>query len=385
MSNSWSAPARYIAFLLLLIFVIAVGWYIRELFQPLIIAGLFAYILMPGVNFLKNRFRMKHKLAVGIVYVFSLTAFLSVPATLIPMLINDWENLTGYLIDIANQIQVFLSQPIKFGMLEFNPEPYIPNIFDTALSGLTPVPETALHFIEATSRNFLWFLVVVVTVLYLLLDWDKVREWMIRQAPEPYRKDARHVFLEIKKVWAAYLRGTLALMFIVAIVFSIVWLIIGLPGALIIGILTGLLSIIPELGPMLATLLAVAVALVEGSNYLPISNIWFGILVLGIYAVLINVKNVWLRPHIMGRSVHMHEGLVFVAIIAAVIFQGILGALIIVPVLASAVVIGGYLKSRIYNEKPFIAAPLLAINPSDDDAEPITEKPQRKKTKTKKE
>ena len=351
--SRWSDPVRHIAFLLLLLVIVAVGWYIRELYQPLIIAGLIAYILMPGVNLLKNRFKMGHTLSVNLMYFVSLALVLAVPATLVPILLNDLETLTGNLIDITHQIETFLSQPLQIGMFTLNPEPYVPNIIDTITSGLRPLPENALLLIEATSRNFLWFLVIVVTVYYLLLDWDKVREWLIRQAPEPYRKDSRHLFLQIKKVWAAYLRGTLALMVIVAIVFTIVWVAIGLPGALVIGILTGLLSISPEIGPLTATLLAGAVALVEGSNCLPISNIWFAILVLGIYALLINVKNVWLRPRIMGRSVHIHEGLVFVAIIAAVIFQGILGALIIVPVLASAIVIGRYLRHRIYGESPF--------------------------------
>jgi predicted PurR-regulated permease PerM len=368
-AQRWGEPVRYITFLLLLCVLVAVGWYIRELYQPLIIAGLIAYVLMPGVNFFKKRLRMGHKLSVNLVYFLSLAVLLAIPATLVPILLSDLETLTGYLVDITHQIEVFLSQPIKIGRFELNPEPYVPNIIDTITSGLKPLPANALHLIEATSRNFLWFLVIVVTVYYLLLDWDKVREWFIRQPPEPYRKDARHLFLEIKKVWAAYLRGTLALMFIVAIAFSIVWLAIGLPGALVIGILTGLLSIIPEIGPMAATLLAVAVALVEGSNYLPLSNIWFAILVIGIYALLINIKNVWLRPRIMGRSVHIHEGLVFIAIIAAVIFQGILGALIIVPVMASAVVIGRYLRHRIYGETPFVAHEFDSMLPEPEETE----------------
>ena len=379
--RQWSRPARYITFVMLLVFIVFIGWYIRALYQPLIIAGLLAYILMPAVNFLKERLHMKHKLAVSLVYTISLAMVLSVPATMVPFLLNDLEALAGYLIEIVNQTQIVLSQPFRLGTFVINPEPYIPNISDTLLSAIATLPENAFHLIESTSRNFLWFLVIVVTILYLLLDWDKLREWIIRQAPEPYRKDARHVFLEIKKVWAAYLRGTLALMFIVGVVFSIVWLAIGLPGALIVGVVMGLLSIIPELGPLIGAALAVGVAMVEGSNFLPLSNFWFAVLVVGIYTVLINVKNVWLRPRIMGRSVHLHEGLVFVAIIAAVIFQGILGALIIVPVLASTVVIGRYLRHRMYGEPPFPPhESLLDISIEDEKPEESSkEQPEKKK------
>lgn len=166
----------------------------------------------------------------------------------------------------------------------------------------------------------------------------------------------RRLYLEIKQVWLAYLRGQLTLMLIVAVTFSILWSIIGLPGAVILGIIGGLLSIIPDVGPFAATILAIAVALLEGSTWMPVNNFVFALIVAGLYVVLINVKNVWLRPYILGRSVHMHEGVVFVAIIAAVVFTGILGAFIIVPVLASLAVVGRYLRARLLGLDPFPSA-----------------------------
>ena len=60
------------------------------------------------------------------------------------------------------------------------------------------------------------------------------------------------------------------------------------------------------------------------------------------------------RPDDHGESeMCVSRLVVFVLIIAAVMFQGILGALIIVPVAASVVVIGRYLHARIFNYDPF--------------------------------
>jgi predicted PurR-regulated permease PerM len=75
--------------------------------------------------------------------------------------------------------------------------------------------------------------------------------------------------------------------------------------------------------------------------------------VLGVYLLLINIKNIWIRPRIFGRSVHMHDGIVFVAIIAAVVLQGILGALIIIPMLASLGIVLRYIWKRVLGEEPF--------------------------------
>jgi hypothetical protein len=99
--------------------------------------------------------------------------------------------------------------------------------------------------------------------------------------------------------------------------------------------------------------LAAGVALLEGSTWIPLSNFWVTGIVLIVYLVLINLKNFFLRPYIMGRSVHMNEALVFIAIIIATILQGILGALLVVPVLASVVVVGGYLQRRVLGLPPF--------------------------------
>ena len=100
---------------------------------------------------------------------------------------------------------------------------------------------------------------------------------------------------------------------------------------------------------------------------------WAGLVVavlVAVYLVLINLKNFFLRPIIMGRSVHMNEGLVFIAILIATILEGILGALLIVPLLASAVIIAGYLQRKVLGLPAFeddgsqqFVAPPEKINP----------------------
>jgi hypothetical protein len=49
----------------------------------------------------------------------------------------------------------------------------------------------------------------------------------------------------------------------------------------------------------------------------------------------------------------MHEALVLIAILIATILEGVLGALLVVPVLASAIVIAGYIQRRVLGLPPF--------------------------------
>ena len=233
-----------------------------------------------------------------------------------------------------------------------------------------PLPEEILPLLETTSVGVLWFLVILVSVYLLLSHWHDMRTSLFSFTLPPYRAEVEELYRRIKNIWMAYLRGQIVLMIIVGVVFTIVWLIMGIPGALVLGVIAGLFTLVPDVGPFLAVLLAAGVALLEGSTWIPLSNFWVAGLVVAVYLVLINAKNFFLRPIIMGRSVHMNEGLVFIVIIVATILEGIIGALLVVPVIASLTVIIGYLRRKILGLPAFeddgsrqFAAPPEKINP----------------------
>jgi predicted PurR-regulated permease PerM len=116
---------------------------------------------------------------------------------------------------------------------------------------------------------------------------------------------------------------------------------------LALGVIAGFFTLVPDVGPFLAAVLAVGVALLEGSSWIPLSNVWVAGIVAATYLVLINLKGLLLRPYVMGRSVHMNEGVVFIAIMAATILKGIMGALLVVPVLATVAIIAEYIRRRV--------------------------------------
>ncbi len=345
-----------------LIFIVFVGWQIREIFTPLITAGLVAYIFYPFVELFRRRFKLSQGAASRIVFFFSLALMIAVPVSLAPTLAREAQVVANDLLRTVDELEVLLAQPVIIANQELHFNNLIPDLRTSLTTVLEVLPEDALLLLETTSRGTLWFLVIIVSVYYFMTDWDKLRDWMISLAPADYQHDIWRIYREIKAVWMGYLRGQLTLMTIVAIVFGIIWSIIGLPGAILLGFLAGLFSLIPDVGPFAATVLALIVALLEGSNYswMPQNNLVFALIVAGLYVVLINIKNIWLRPLIYGRSVHMHEGIVFVSIIAAVIFTGILGAFIVVPVLASLGVIGRYIHARLLGLPAFDDEPLAS-------------------------
>jgi predicted PurR-regulated permease PerM len=353
MNERWSLPTRYFVFSVGLILILLFLFYIRELLRPLIAAGFVAYLISPVVGYISQKTNWSRKTTGNVVFFTTLALMIGLISSFIPLLINQANAIGQAFTMVVDQVQPYLQTPIILGPFTISLDMVIPTIQGFIAQAGNPVLEDALHLVETTSRNAVNILLVFVVTYYFMTDWSDIREWLLRIAPENSRHDMRRLYWGIRSVWLHYLQGQIVLMLIVGIVFTVIYLIIGLPGAIVIGILTGLLTLIPDVGPAIGTAVALIVALLEGSTVLPVSNLVFALLVLAIYGVLIAIKNVWLRPFIMGRSVKMHEGLVFVAILGAVIYGGILGALIVVPVIASLGVIGRYVRSRMLGIPPF--------------------------------
>ena len=145
---------------------------------------------------------------------------------------------------------VLLSHPVQFGGMVFHFEQLGQSLGHLQDSVLTPLPEEALALLETTSVNVLWFLVILVSVHLFMSEWPRMRDWLIDLAPPAYHDDMRELYKRLRNVWMAYLRGQIVLMIMVGIVFTIAWLIIGIPGALGVGSARGAVSrSIPDVGP----------------------------------------------------------------------------------------------------------------------------------------
>jgi predicted PurR-regulated permease PerM len=339
-----------------LFIILVVGiWYIRSILTPIIIAAFIAYLIHPLVNLLNRRTRMSRRLAVGLVYFITLAVLIGTPSTLTPIFFDQIKLEITEVQNITNQLITWLSNP--------NPIPGIPINFGGLAAQLTQFRATFLTSLQSqtlqllgkTSLGALWLLVILAAVYYFLAEWPRLRNGFIDSFPYESRAELNELYKRVRSVWMNYLRGQLLLMAIVGVTFTIAWTIIGIPGALVLGVVAGFLTLIPDVGPFLAAMLAVAVALLEGSNWswMPASSFIVALITLATYLLLISIKNIWLRPFIMGRSVHMHEALVLISIILSTILWGILGALLVVPVLASLGVIFDYLRRRILGLPPF--------------------------------
>ena len=366
----WSLTFRYTAGILFFLAFVAFLFYARDTARSLVVAAFIAYLINPAVVYLANNTRMSRSAAVNIVYFSSLILLVGVPATLAPIFYDEAKVVFKDLLDLTSQLSAMLMQPVQAGNLVFHLEEWGQSLAQLHGAITKPLPKDALHLLETTSVGVLWFLVILVAVYLFLSEWTGLRERLFALALPPYRAEIQELYRRIRRIWMAYLRGQIVLMIIVGVVFTVTWLILGIPGALALGLIAGLFTLVPDVGPFLAAIIAASVALLEGSTWIPLPNFWVAVILLVVFFVLMTLKNLLLRPLIMGRSVHMHEGIVFIAIIAATVLEGILGALLVVPVLATVIILAGYLQRRILGLTPFendgdtqFVAPPEKVNP----------------------
>ena len=88
--SQWSLPVRYLVFGLVALLFALVLWYIRSVFEPLIIAAFIAYLINPAVNFLTRRTRLSRTGAVNLVYIITLVVFIGTPASLTSLFFDEF-------------------------------------------------------------------------------------------------------------------------------------------------------------------------------------------------------------------------------------------------------------------------------------------------------
>lgn len=350
-SKSWSLTTRYFVLILLLGALLWLAIEARALLGPLAISALIAYALHPLVNSISRRSHLSQQMVVLLVYVLFLATLIAIVAIVAPILPVQIARLAEQLESITLQVESVLARPLVVFSFEI-PLNALLSSWPTLTQGITR-PDLLIDVVSATSTNLVWVMVVVVTTYYLLLDWPRLRSWLLNLVPGPHRSDMVRLYDEVRGVWRRYFAGQLRLMLVVGVLTGLSSALIGLPGALAFGVLAAVFDIILTVGPLIVTIIAAIVAFVSGSMFLPLPNFWFMVVVVAVFSLIQALENMWIRPRIMSEQLRLHPAVVFVAVVASLALAGILTALIIVPLISSALVVGRYLQRKILDLDPW--------------------------------
>ena len=154
---------------------------------------------------------------------------------------------------------------------------------------------------------------------------------MTNMLPTAWRNDTSAVLTQVNLQLSSYVRGQLIVAGTVAIMFSIMFSIIGLKYAVVIGISAGFLNLIPYLGSFLAMIPAVILGLVAGPFML--------IKVLIVFMIEQTIEGRFVTPLIIGSSLSIHPITILFVLLTAGQMYGVLGVLLGIPIYASIKVV----------------------------------------------
>jgi predicted PurR-regulated permease PerM len=354
--HRWSSYTKLIVSLGMLTISLYLLYRFRAVIAPLVIAGILAFLLNPIVTFLVAKLRIGRGWSTAIVYIVLVGLLSILPILLVPELVDQITRLGSNFESIIQDVEGFLGRQIFIGDYVINVAQIIENLVEAFRGLMEPLFGQTLGIAVDVITAMVWFIFIMVISFYLVKDSPRMNERLIEITPPDYREDVRYLRKEINAIWAAFFRGQLTLAFVVAIIFSIVGFIIGLPFFLAMAVFAGLLEFLPSVGHAIWLILASLLMLFQGSTWIPIPNFAIMLILIGLHVVFQQIDLNYLIPRIVGRRVHLNPMVVILGIVAGAALAGVLGVLLAAPTIATARVLGGYLLANIFDMDPLPAS-----------------------------
>jgi predicted PurR-regulated permease PerM len=310
----WSIFTRYFVLTLIVAAVIWLAVIMAPMLQAIGIGLLLALLLNPFVSWLIRHRHWQRPIAAGLVFALFLLILLSVPIIVGSLAFNQMSHISADLFAAIGELEEWLLQPIDFLSFHMEPATMLANMQDSINPTLATLPLGSLNLLSSITTNLLWIITVFVMLFYFLKDGPQIESWFLDHLPATYHEEFTILYNRTEEIWGRFLRIQLLLFLVLAILMT------------------------------LGTLLVVWLF---RSGLIRWSPIGFVLLLLTVYAAVQQVDNLWLRPQYMGRHLQLHPAIVFISLIAGLAFGGILGALVSVPLVATARIIGKYLYHKI--------------------------------------
>lgn len=175
-------------------------------------------------------------------------------------------------------------------------------------------------------------LLIPVITFYLLRDWDEIMAGMRGLLPRDSADTWTGLAREADDVLSAFLRGQLAVMAGLALLYVIGLSLIGLDFALLIGLIAGLVSFVPYLGLIVGVAIAGVASVLQFQG--PEGLLWVAV----VFVVAQAIEGTVLTPKLVGDRIGLHPVAVIFAVMAGGQLYGFFGVLLALPVAAVAMV-----------------------------------------------
>jgi predicted PurR-regulated permease PerM len=321
--NRW---VPWIAAILGLIFL----YLVRSILAPFVIAAILAYVLVPGVDALAERLRVRRFIIVAVLYGLLMAVLGLLFLWLRPSLMLELRSLRQDSVQVVHDaiLQLVGGEEFEIFGNTYQARPVARDIVGQVRETFNS-PTSAFQFAQSLFQRLAEVGLTLIALFYLLLDWEALVAFAFRFVPAAERSRVSQLTRSIHQILGRYLRGQLLL---IALVSFVTWIplqfFFRVPFALPIAISTGFLEVIPLIGPVSAAGIAAVAALSKGGTGLAVQVIVF-------YTVLRQIEDQLVAPNVLGRAVRVHPLAAIFAVLAGGVLAGPLGLILGVPVAAA--------------------------------------------------
>lgn len=311
--------------------------FVEIILLPMILTGLLYYLLNPIVDWLE-KLRLSRTVAISIVFVFIVILLVWGLAVAIPnmqeQIVSFTRNVPTYIQNIEKQVATLL-QDERFE--EFRPTviEVMNQLNEQVISFAQKLSSSAVdwagNLISTASQIIVAILIMPFILFYLLRDGKDLKGHITKFLPTAWRQPVGTVLSDMNNQLSNYVRGQVTVAAIVALMFSVLFSIIGLSYPITLGILAGFLNLIPYLGSFLAMIPAVILGLVAGPFML--------IKVLIVFMIEQTIEGRFVTPLIIGSSLSIHPITILFVLLTSGQMYGVLGVLLGIPIYASIKVV----------------------------------------------
>lgn len=311
--------------------------YLKGVLLPFFVACLIAYIIQPAVQLNRKILHLKNNgLAVFITLLEIVITCTLLGMFFIPYIISEIEQMivlfqryTQAQLNIPylpDAIHDFIVKYIDFKSLSnlLSHEEWM-KLIEKAAAETWAIMDSGIRVILAICS----WLVVLLYLVFILIDYDKITTGFKSMIPHKYHKGTFKVFNDIQNSMNHYFRGQALISFCVGVLFSIGFLIVGLPMAVIFGLFIGLLNMVPYLQlvsiPMAAILCLVNVVDTGNSFWIVFGETF------AVYCIVQAIQDLILTPKIMGKYMGLNPAIIFLSLSIWGTLLGFIGLIIALP------------------------------------------------------
>ena len=320
---------------------LVIGGAIGQLSTILTYVGAALFIALgldPVVSWLEKR-RVPRVLAVVVVLLVALGAFVGVVFAIVPVIV---QQATVLVTALADYLQSVTTQQFVDNIQALVPVDVfdVQEAFDQIVSFLTDPQNVVtigggvLAVGVAIGNGLFGTLVVMILTIYFTSSLGSVKRSLYRFVPLSRRARFVEIAEEITTSVGRWVAGQFTLAAVNGVVSFVFLSIVGAPLPAVFAFVAFLGSLVPLVGTITASAVIVLaqVALLPGSPATWITTaIW--------YLVYMQVEAYLLSPRIMARAVEVPGVLVVIAALIGGTLLGVLGALVAIPVAASVLIV----------------------------------------------